>query len=86
MKGEPNLELIEKKLAGDQSQLKMLKDLFSKLFEKDPEKRIGMYDIIRDPWVTRDGSSEIELGLSSLTSNDTAFMFGSVGKVEVDSI
>ena len=64
----------------------MLKDLFNKLFEKDPEKRIVMIDIMNDPWVTRDGSSEIELGLETLTSNDSAFMFGSVGKVEVDQI
>ena len=64
----------------------MLKDLFNKLFEKDPEKRIVMIDIMNDPWVTRDGSSEIELGLETLTSNDSAFQFGSVGKVEVDQI
>ena len=51
----------------------MLKDLFNKLFEKDPEKRIVMIDIMNDPWVTRDGSSEIELGLETLTSNDSAF-------------
>ena len=45
-----------------------------------------MIDIIEHPWVTRDGSSEIELGLETLTSNDSAYMLGSVGKIEVDQI
>ena len=60
--------------------------MFLKIFEKDPEKRMRIYDIIHDPWVTRDGDSEVELDLESLTSKDSVAGFGSVGKVEVDDI
>ena len=56
------------------------------MFEKDPEKRIGIYDIITDPWVTRNGEEEVELDLESLTSNDSIDGFSSVGKVEVEDI
>ena len=61
-------------------------DLLNKIFEKDPEKRIGIYDIIQDPWVTRDNESEVELDLVSLDSEDSAHIFGSQGKVDVGAI
>lgn len=36
-----------------------LLDLFDKLFEKDPEKRISMLDLRNHPWVTIDGEDEL---------------------------
>ena len=47
-------------------------NLLKKIFEKDPLKRIGIYDIIQDPWITRDNESEVELDLESLDSEDSA--------------
>ena len=47
-------------------------ELLTKIFEKDPDKRLGIYDIILDPWVTRDDQSEVELDLDSLDSEDSA--------------
>ena len=47
-------------------------ELLTKIFEKDPDKRLGIYDIILDPWVTRDEQSEVELDLDSLDSEDSA--------------
>ena len=60
--------------------------LLNKIFEKDPDERIGIYDIIQDPWVTRDNESEVELDLVSLDSEDSAHIFGSQGKVDVGEI
>ncbi|OAL02453.1 calmodulin dependent protein kinase [Phaeosphaeriaceae sp. SRC1lsM3a] len=36
-----------------------LKDLFQKLFEKDPEKRITMDEIREHPWVTQNGTDPL---------------------------
>ena len=32
-----------------------LKALLNRIFEKDPERRITIYDLLDDPWVTNDG-------------------------------
>ena len=63
-----------------------IKALFLKLFEKDPEKRMKMESLKDDPWLTKDGSEEIDLDLSELSTNNSALVFGSVGKVEVEEL
>ena len=41
-----------------------LKELLGRILEKDPEKRIDIYQLIDDPWVTDDGQNVIDLDLS----------------------
>ena len=59
-------------------------ELLTKIFEKDPDKRLGIYDIILDPWVTRDDQSEVELDLDSLDSEDSAL--SGQGRVDVSEL
>ena len=54
---EPELDLL-----GEGRE--QLKSLLRRILEKDPEKRIDIYQLIYDPWVTDDGKNEIDLDLS----------------------
>ena len=63
-----------------------IKALFLKVFEKDPEKRMKMEGLKDDPWLTKDGNESINLDLDELSTNNSALMFGSVGKVEVEEL
>ena len=40
------------------------------MLQKDPAYRIGIYDIIDDPWVTDDGENLIDLDLISSDSEE----------------
>lgn len=63
-----------------------LKELLKRIFEKDPAKRIDIYELIDDPWVTDNGENMIDLDLlgddSSLSqkqlSDDSGGEMGSV--------
>ena len=50
-----------------------------RIFEKDPEKRIDIYDLINDPWVTDDGQNVIDLDMSQDTDS-----VGSRGQLSSD--
>ena len=82
MNSPPNLDLIEKRIGKDHEQWESLKGLLLRMFEKDPDQRIGIYDIIQDPWVTRDGEEMVDLDLEELTSNDSLSALSNVGKVD----
>ena len=86
MNSPPNLDLIEKRIGADHAQWESLKDLLLRMFEKDPDKRIGIYDIIRDPWVTQNGEETVDLDLEKLTSNDSITALSNVGRVAIDEI
>ena len=40
-----------------------LVDLLTKMLDKDPDCRIGIYEIINHPWVTDDGQHVVDLDL-----------------------
>jgi len=40
-----------------------LKSLLRRIFEKDPEKRITVYEILDDTWVTDDGLNTVNLDM-----------------------
>ena len=44
-----------------------LKALLTRIFEKDPERRITIYDLLDDPWVTSDGQNLVDLDCASAT-------------------
>ena len=60
----PNLELLA------DEKYEKLRDFLLKIFEKDPDNRINIYEMLDHPWVTRDGQSVIDLDLDTLTSED----------------
>jgi len=39
------------------------------MLEKDPDKRIGIYDLLNDPWVTDNGSAKVDLDILSSYSD-----------------
>lgn len=39
------------------------------MLERDPEKRVSIYDVISDPWVTNDGAESIDLDLAASISS-----------------
>lgn len=45
------------------------------MFEKDPEKRCGIYEMLQDPWVTCGGREMVDLDLegSSTSSLRTSY-------------
>ena len=47
-----------------------LKALLSRIFEKDPERRITIYDLLDDPWVTNDGHNLVDLDCASATASN----------------
>lgn len=53
----PNLDLL-----GEGRE--QLKQLLTRIFDKDPDKRIDIYDMLDDPWVTDDGQNLVDLDLS----------------------
>ena len=42
-----------------------LKSLFRKIFEKDPDKRIDIYELLDDPWVNDNGLNLVDLDMSN---------------------
>jgi hypothetical protein len=48
---------------------KSLKTLLKRMLEKDPDKRIGIYDLLNDPWVTDNGSAKVDLDILSSYSD-----------------
>ena len=52
MNKEPPLEMIQNQ---------DIQRLLSKLLEKDPDKRIEVSDILKDPWVNASGFDPVEL-------------------------
>ena len=46
-----------------------LKALLNRIFEKDPERRITIYDLLDDPWVTNDGQDLVELDCESVSNS-----------------
>lgn len=70
-KGRNMLQLVENvktkspdldKLGPGQDQLK---NLLRCMLERDPEKRMSIYDVISDPWVTNDGVESVDLDLEA---------------------
>ena len=53
---EPNLKLL-----GEESP--QLKNLLARIFEKDPEKRISIQEMLEDPWVTENGANSVNLDM-----------------------
>ena len=49
----------------DEIQNQDIRRLLSKLLEKDPDKRIEVSDILKDPWVDASGFDPVDLDKSS---------------------
>ena len=64
MNREPSLKEIQNK---------DIRELLSKLLQKDPEKRIEVSDILKDRWVSCKGFDPVELDKSS---HDSFFSSG----------
>ena len=43
-----------------------------KIFEKDNEKRIDIYEILEDPWVTCNGREEVNLDLEESSEQESS--------------
>ena len=43
------------------------------MLDKNPDTRAGIYDIIRDAWVTDQGESMVDLDLTSATDTEDSF-------------
>ena len=53
-----------------------LKVLLQRMLEKNPDKRINIYEILEDPWVTDHGQNMVDLDLND--SSDSSTIIGGI--------